>query len=319
VSGKSRNFAFDLDKTIVELIMAQNTITAAQMASAVEIVPRKFNGGFPGDIPRYWFRQNPILTNMLNTYTILVPDNEHYYMRNIRRTFESLKDSGLKARVRNFIQQEGQHGVAHQRYWENLTAQGLRFRGFLKLTGLLSYRFLEALFPLSMQLSVIAGVEHINAYMGHIFLENDLLKEADPRKRLLFAWHFAEEIEHKEVAYDVFQEISGSYLLRIVGMLLSAPLFYLFSLMGTVYFSWQWGKLLSARSWYGWLSFLFIGEKVGFKSLYYLLLYFKPGFHPSQIADHHLAKAFLRSEAFREISESNLRAEFDVEPLNPST
>jgi predicted metal-dependent hydrolase len=117
VSGKSRNFAFDRDKTIVELIMAQNTVTAAQMASAVEIVPRKFKGGFPGDIPRYWFRQNPILTNMLNTYTILVPDNEHYYMRNIRRTFESLKDLGLKARVRNFIQQEGQHGVAHQRYW----------------------------------------------------------------------------------------------------------------------------------------------------------------------------------------------------------
>ena len=297
--------------------MARNMVTAAQIGSTVEIVPRKFNGGFPDDIPRYWFRQNPILTNMLNTYTILVPDNEHYYMRNIRRTFESLKDSGVKARVRNFIQQEGQHGVAHQRYWENST--GMRFRGFLKLTGLLSYRFLEALFPLSMQLSVIAAVEHINAYMGHIFLENDLLKEADPRKRLLFAWHFAEEIEHKEVAYDVFQEISGSYLLRIVGMLLTAPLFYLFSLMGTVYFSWQWGKLLSARSWYDWFSFLFIREKVGFKSLSYLLLYFKPGFHPRQIADHHLAEAFLQSEAFREVSESNLRAEFDVETLNPST
>jgi predicted metal-dependent hydrolase len=307
----SRQRCLDLDKTISEAMMA-HTIAAGHTDSGVEIVPRRFNGGFPDDIPRYWFRQNPILTNMLNTYTILVPDNEHYYMRNIRRTFESLKDSGLKMRVRKFIQQEGQHGVAHQRYWENLTAQGLKFRGFLKLTGLMSYRFLEALFPLSMQLSIIAAVEHINAYMGHIFLENDLLKEADPRKRLLFAWHFAEEIEHKEVAYDVFQEISGNYLLRIVGMLLTAPLFYLFNLVGTIYFSWQWGKLLSAKSWYDWLRFLFIREKVGFKSLYYLLLYFKPGFHPDQVADRHLAEAFLQSEAFREVSDATPRAEFEI-------
>jgi hypothetical protein len=89
--------------------------------------------------------------------------------------------------------------------------------------------------------------------------------------------------------------------------------------MGTVYFSWQWGKLLSARSWYDWFSFLFIREKVGFRSLYYLLLYFKLGFHPGQIADRHLAEAFLRSEAFREVCDANPRAEFGIEAPIPST
>jgi predicted metal-dependent hydrolase len=279
-----------------------NSTKADNATPPTDIIPRKFKGSFPGDIPRYWFRQNPVLTSMLNTYTLLVPDNEHYYMRNIRRAYERLESPELKARVQNFIQQEGQHGVAHKRYWTNLAAQGLRFNGFLRFTNFLSYKLLEPMFPLSVQLSVIAAVEHINAYMGHIFLEGDLLKDADPRKRNLFSWHFAEEIEHKAVCYDVLQEVSTSYLLRVAGMLLAAPLFYAFSLIGTVYFSSQWRALLSMRSWGDWFRFQFTREKVAFKSLRYLLLYFKPRFHPGQIPDYPLAEAFLNSDAFHAAS-----------------
>ena len=107
--------------------MAEHSATSGPAEGGHDIVARRFTGAFPDDIPRDWFRQNPILTNMLNTYTVMVPDNEHYYMRNIRRAVDSLHDAGLKARVRKFIQQEGQHGIAHQRYWGNLTAQGLKF------------------------------------------------------------------------------------------------------------------------------------------------------------------------------------------------
>ena len=282
--------------------MEPNPINADNVMSPIKVVPRKFNGNFPNDIPRYWFRQNPILTNMLNTYTLLVPDNEHYYMRNIRCAYERLKDPELKVRVQNFIQQEGQHGVAHKRYWENLSAQGLKFKGFLSVTNFLSYKFLEPIFPLSMQLSVIAAVEHINAYMGHIFLEDNLLKQADPRKRLLFNWHFAEEIEHKEVSYDVFQEVSGNYPLRVTGMLLTVPLFYLFSLAGTLYFSWQCREILNTKSWSDWFRFLFMREKVAIKSLRYLVVYFKPSFHPRQIADYCLAESFLNSTTFQALN-----------------
>lgn len=259
-------------------------------------------GDFPGDIPRFWFRQNAVLTNMLNTYTVLVPDNENYYMRNIRLAAEKIQSKELKQQIQNFIRQEGQHGMAHRRYWQNLSEQGLKFKGFLKITNFLSYKFLESVFPLSVQLAVIAAVEHINAYLGHIFLQGDLLKDADPRKRLLFNWHFAEEIEHKGVSYDVFQAISGNYLLRIGGMLLTAPVFYIFSLLGTIYFSWQWGQLFNLKAWFGWFVFLFVRERVAFKSLYLLSLYFKPGFHPHQIDDYSLAQSVFKSEAFKAVS-----------------
>ncbi len=268
----------------------------------VKVTPRKFSGEFPDDVPRFWFRGNPILTNMLNTYTVLVPDNEHYYMRNIRIASDRIRNEKLKKTIRDFIRQEGQHGIAHKRFWKNLSSQGLKYQGFLRLTDALSYRFLESVFPLSVQLAVIAAVEHINAYMGHIFIQGDLLRDADSRKRLLFSWHFAEEIEHKAVAYDVFQTVSGNYLLRVAGMMLTAPVFYFFSLMGTVYFSWQWGKLFSMKSWAGWFAFLFLREKVAFKSLYMLLLYFKPGFHPNEIADYDLARSVFESEAFKAVS-----------------
>jgi uncharacterized protein len=269
---------------------------------SIKVIPRKFSGTFPGTIPAAWFKQNPILSNMLNTYTVLVPDNENYYIRNIRRSLERFEDPILSARVREFIRQEGQHGIAHRRFWENLSAQGLKFEGFLGLVNLLGYKFVEKSFPLSVQLSVIAAIEHINAYMGHIFLADKLLEDADPHKRLLFGWHFAEEIEHKEVSFDVFQKVSGNYFLRIAGMLLTAPLFYIFNLAGTIYFSWQQGRLFSFRHWRGWFSFLFLREKVAFKSLYQLLLYFKPGFHPGRISNYFYAQEFLNSAAFRAVS-----------------
>jgi predicted metal-dependent hydrolase len=269
---------------------------------AIQVIPRKFSGDFPQTIPAAWFKQNPILSNMLNTYTVLVPDNENYYIRNIRRSLELFQDGDLSARVQGFIRQEGQHGIAHRRFWSNLSAQGLKFEAFLGLVNFLGYKFVERFFPLSVQLSIIAAIEHINAYMGHIFLADKLLEDADLHKRLLFGWHFAEEIEHKEVSYDVFQKVSGNYFLRIAGMLLTAPLFYGFNLAGTIYFSWQQGRLFSFRHWCGWFSFLFWREKVAFKSLYQLLLYFRPGFHPRQIASYRYAEEFLNSAGFQAVS-----------------
>lgn len=255
-----------------------------------EINPRRFLGELDENIPQNWYEDNAVLTNMLNTYTVLVPDNERYYMRNLRKSLARIADPELQKRVIKFIQQEAQHGHAHERYWDNLRAHGIRFENFLKLTNFLSYKFLEALFPLKMQLSVIAAVEHINAYLGQVFLEQDLLKNADKRKRALFYWHFAEEIEHKEVAFDAFTAISGNYPLRALGMLLTAPLFYLFSLSGTLYFTAQQGQLFNRRYWWRWFKFQFVQEKVAWRSLALLAKYFKPGFHPAEIDNLELAE-----------------------------
>jgi predicted metal-dependent hydrolase len=270
----------------------------ADPASAAVIKPRKFDKDLPDDIPAVWFRDNPLLTNMLNTYTVLVPDNERYYIRNLRAALELVDNEELRDTIGKFILQEGQHGIAHRRYWRNLSSQGLRYQGYLKLVNMFSYKLIERFFPLSVQLAIIASVEHINAYLGKIFLDSDLLKDADPRKRLLFYWHFAEEIEHRSVSYGAYQALGGGYLPRAAAMVVTATLFYAANFAGTVYFTWQWRQLFKARHWVGWFRFMFVREKVAFESLKELLPYFKPGFHPRDLGGDRVARSFLEDQAF---------------------
>ncbi len=256
--------------------------------------PRRFTGDLGLDTPRHWFRGNAVLTHMLNTYTVLVPGNERYYMRHLRRALARLRDTDLRHRTQRFIRQEGQHGIAHEKYWAALRAQGLRYERFLRLTDLLSYRLLEALFPLSIQLSVIAAVEHINTYLGRVVLSADLLRDAEARQRELFYWHLAEEIEHKAVAFDVYHALVASYPLRVLGMLLAAPVFYAFNFAGTVLFCLQQRCLLRADWWLEWFRFQFTRERVAWRSLRYLVDYLRPGFHPDLVDDRTLLRELMR-------------------------
>ena len=75
--------------------------------------------------------------------------------------------------------------------------------------------------------------------------------------RLLFNWYFAEEIEHKSVAFEVYEDLYGSYLLRVTGALLVVPLFYMINTGGTLYLLWQDKRLFHLKTWRDYYNFLF--------------------------------------------------------------
>jgi predicted metal-dependent hydrolase len=77
-------------------------------------------------------------------------------------------------------------------------------------------------------LAFAAGFETI-AFVGARWVDRhqSLLRDADPIAATLFLWHLAEEVEHKEVAFDVY-EASGGGRLRyasatiVAGLVLAA-------------------------------------------------------------------------------------------------
>ncbi len=242
-------------------------------------------------MPRYWCGGSPFMTHMLNVYTLLVPDNELYYIRHINRVIDATDDPELARRIRNFCRQEAQHGTGHKAFWDVLDAQGVRYRRFIGFVGWFNYRLLEPLIPRRMHLANIACIEHINAYLGNFYLERDLLRDAEARVRLLFNWHFAEEIEHKCVAHDAFVAAGGNYLLRMLGVVLVVPLFYLINTVGTFYLLAQDGELLRRRTWRDIGRFLFRDGAL-MHALRNLAVYCKPDFDPTQIDDFALARDF---------------------------
>lgn len=263
--------------------------------SSIKVTPRKLDVDFPHGIPRYWCNDSPFMTHMLNTYTLLVPDNETYYIRQLNRCMDEIEDVEQKKELLHFFRQEGQHGIGHKAFWQNLEAQGIRYKGFVNAVGWFLYKFLEPILPRSVHLANIACIEHVNAYIGNFYLSHDLLAESEQRMRLLFDWHFAEEIEHKAVAFDAYQTVSGSYLVRVTGALLVFPLFYFLNTLGTFYLLAQDRKLFVWATWRDFGRFLF-KQGALLHTLRHMGKYLKPGFHPWQTQDYELATSFFQRE-----------------------
>jgi predicted metal-dependent hydrolase len=113
-------------------------------------------------------------------------------------------------------------------------------------------------------------------------LDKDYLTEAEPRLKKLFEWHSAEEIEHKSVAYNVLQNATNSYQLRLLGMLISHILILSLLNLGLLMLLYQDKKLLDRKVWQEMLQFWFIKEKLLLRGLRNSLDYSKKNFHPSQ-------------------------------------
>ena len=255
--------------------------------------PRRFLANYSEDTPRHWCEGNAAVTHILNTYTLLVPGNEGFFIRTLKEGLPRMQEPAMREMVMHFSHQEGQHGAGHLRFWRILEKQGYRIRGFQKKVDFCLYRVIERVTPFKLRLSFVACIEHINAYVGHEFLSQDLLRGADPSLRALFEWHFAEEIEHKAVAFDVLQKLAPSYAVRLIGALLVMPLFYFLSSLGTLYLLSQ-DKLLRRRdTWRALRDHLWRRDHMARRTLKHIRDYLRPAFHPSQLQDMHLAQAVL--------------------------
>jgi uncharacterized protein len=258
------------------------------------VTPRQAQWDFPADVPRFWFNGSPLLTCMLDAFTLAIPDNERYYIRVLQPCLARLSDAEQRNEVANFIRQEALHGVAHKTYWQYLQQDGIKVSRFVSVVGAVVYKCLEPLIPQRAHVAMVAAIEHVNAYTGHIFLSRHLLRDADPRLRRLFEWHFAEEIEHKAVAFDTLEAAYPGYATRLIGAALAFPLVYLVLGSGTIWLLACRGELLRWRTLRDLYQFM-IGQGVLRDMLHFTWRYLQPSFHPWEEDDYALAEPILRS------------------------
>ena len=75
--------------------------------------------------------------------------------------------------------------------------------------------------PGALPLAVTAAAEHLTGTMAEELLDNQatqavlLARKGD--LETLVHWHALEELEHKNVAFDVFETVDGRYVVRIAG------------------------------------------------------------------------------------------------------
>jgi uncharacterized protein len=258
-----------------------------------QLVSRHFAARFDPDTPRHWLPGNEFVSSFLNAYSIMVPANEAFYIRTLLKAKPGIADASLRATIDDFIRQEAQHGSAHKHHWRVLDAQGYRYRGFERVVGWLAFSLPERLLPLSWRVSMVSSVEHINAFLGHEFLTQSILAGADPAMRALMEWHFAEEIEHKQVAFDVLRAVSPAYGVRLAGFMIAVPLFFPVLTLGAFMLLSQDRRLHRPSTWAQLLLVWGRGHHLLSHTARHLFAYLKPGFDPSRLDDRALAEAVI--------------------------
>ena len=176
-------------------------------------------------LPLRWIPSEAFASHLVNVMHILLPEGERWFVKVFSEALPLIKDDQLREDVIGFIGQEGMHASAHQGVQDYFNAHGLDttpyvreiehlFQRLLGDRGLTGKRQEEWLVE---RLAVIAGIEHLTAFLGNWVLNSPALDKAgaDPQMLDLLRWHGAEEVEHRAVAYDVFMHLDGRYLRRV--------------------------------------------------------------------------------------------------------
>ncbi len=181
------------------------------------ITPRDLDVDF-ARVPRHWMAENAAATAISNGVNMLFPHGERFFVRSVKHFLDKIDDPVLRAQIKGFFGQEGRHARAHDQYNEILRSQGYEIDQFLEMYQRFTL-WLETRTGPKLNLAITAAAEHFTAIMAEGAFTRDMLDAAAPEMRELLAWHAAEEIEHRAVAFDVLQRVDPSYRLRITGLL----------------------------------------------------------------------------------------------------
>ncbi|HEY2366262.1 MAG TPA: metal-dependent hydrolase [Polyangiaceae bacterium] len=258
--------------------------------------PRSPGSNLEG-VPRHWFAGNMVATHIANGVNLLFPAGERFFVRSVKHYVDQLDDENLRERVRGFFGQEGRHAKEHDVFNRILEEQGYDVDRFLALYERIAYGLIEKAAPPHIRLASTAACEHFTAILAENALRMRFLDIADSRMRALLLWHAAEEIEHRDVAYDVLMAIDPRYSTRAIGMAIGAACLAGFWLAGTLHLLEQERKkdglgvvrkhlrdLRSHRKQFGKRKPVFVP---GIRE------YLKRDFHPSNNAIDDLAREYL--------------------------
>ncbi len=199
------------------------------LPKGIEIVPRKFSFRDLDSVPKYWFGGNKGITHLENTFSILIPPGERFFIQSVRNYADRVEDPEFAKLVQAFIQQEGHHTRAHHDFNRHFASHGIGVEREEAYAARVMERAARWL-PKKIQLGITVFFEHLTATGAHmLFAAPEIAREIHPEALRFWRWHAAEELEHKAVAFDLLRQVGGGYVTRMVsaliGILWFAPAF----------------------------------------------------------------------------------------------
>jgi hypothetical protein len=264
---------------------------AHKTAQQHPIVPReRLDFGLNSkDIPKYWFGGDAFKTRFFDAMSLIFPPGEKFFMTTVRDFRDRVTDPKLLQDIKDFNRQEAQHSMVHNQYNDRLREQGMPVEQLIGWLEWLLFEHYRGTRSREYTLAITGALEHFTAIGAHpMFDERDIMRDAHPNVRAMYAWHAIEEVEHKGVAYDVMIDYAKvSYATRIMAMIHATFMFpyvifkFLNAMLKADGFS-RWERIkLNVKGLY-WLL-----KPTGFAAPIYkhYFPYYKPSYHPWEEVD----------------------------------
>lgn len=232
------------------------------------------------DLAELWANGDVFRTVFLNALSILFPEGERFFIQSVRKFQDQITDPVLKEKVKLFVEQEGQHTREHKKYNNALAQRGYDIEK-LEAPVKRNIKLIKAVADDKRQLAITCAVEHITASLANAMLQNpQWFDDASPKMRALWQWHAIEEIEHKSVAYDVFQATVNNQRIRRVAYTIACMRLTMTTFMTMCRMFKTEGKLFDLKMWWGGLKFWWGKDGLVRYALPSLLDYYRKDFHP---------------------------------------
>jgi len=180
------------------------------------IVVRQMNFDFPDDIDPVVVAGNPEESYLMIGLSLLLPHLEPYLIRTMKEAKKFVKDEKLIDDLERFSAQEGQHYRQHMRFNDSIKLQGFPELEGLEKTLSDDYKRFSKTRSLRFNLAYAEGFEALTTASARFSFERPADQETLPAVSDLFAWHLLEELEHRTVAFDIYDHVCGGYFYRVV-------------------------------------------------------------------------------------------------------
>jgi predicted metal-dependent hydrolase len=188
-------------------------VTVAKLESTITV--RRPALEFPPDLDPMLVEGCPEESYIHVGLSLLLPYLEPYLIRSMRAAKRYVSDPKLLADLEAFSAQEGQHYRQHVRFNQAMHIHGAAGLDRLEAELDADYRRYTRSKSLRFNLAYAEGFEAFTTALSRFSFESNALARLHPAARELFLWHLVEELEHRTVAFDVYEHVCGGYLYRL--------------------------------------------------------------------------------------------------------
>jgi predicted metal-dependent hydrolase len=242
----------------------------------------------PAQVDHRFYMDAELASAYFASLSIFLTRGEDLVIDTARYHRDFITDPLLKQRVTSLIGQEAIHSKMHEELNDAYLIRDLPVKLFRIWAGWAFEYGFERL-PQPMKLSLMAGIEHFTAVLAEYMMNHEevFFRSQDEKQRAIWMWHMLEESEHKDIAFDVFQELSNNYLLRLAGFFpaLITILVLISAASFLVPFYRNPKNLISLRYWkeipYNFRLIFGLKDGVYGSSFKHIFDYLRPDFHPN--------------------------------------